>query len=80
MSNESINPPAFPRPGFDQPAGLQDGMTLRDWFAGQAIPAVIRQCAGDMAFGEREGTIEEYFARKAYEIADAMLAESYKRS
>lgn len=47
------------------------GMSLRDWFAGQALSGVIRMCAGDT---RREGeTIDEYFARAAYEIADAML-------
>ena len=52
-------------------------IALRDWFAGQAIQAVIRQCAGDlqvMANNNWEGSIEEYFAKKAYGIADAMLA------
>ena len=56
------------------------GMTLRDWFAGQAVGAVIRQCAGDAAFGLPHGiaTIEQLFADKAYQIADAMLAERSK--
>ena len=53
------------------------GMTLRDWFAGQAIGAVIRQCASDGMLGFPDGvqTIEALFARNAYAIADAMLAE-----
>ncbi|PZU65213.1 MAG: hypothetical protein DI540_17740 [Sphingobium sp.] len=56
------------------------GMTLRDWFAGQAIGAVIRQCAGDAAFGYPEGieSMEQLFAGKAFAIADAMLAERAK--
>lgn len=52
-------------------ADVSSGMSLRDWFAGQALSGVIRMCAGDT---RREGeTIDEYFARAAYEIADAML-------
>lgn len=77
MSNESINPQAFPVAGE---SWVEPGMSFRDWFAGQALPAVIRQCAGDMAYGKWEGTVEEYFAHKAYDIADAMLGERYKRS
>lgn len=55
-------------------------MTLRDWFAGQAIGAVIRQCAGDAAFGYPEGvtSMEQLFASKAYAVADAMLTERAK--
>ena len=68
---EAENPPAFPFAAeYGHPAAC-GGMTLRDWFAGQAIGAVIRQCAGDSFPGsDREG----YFAGKAYAIADAMLA------
>jgi hypothetical protein len=56
--------------------GFQDGMTLRDYFAGQAIGAVINTCVSDP---RREGeSIEQYFARKAGEIADAMLSERSK--
>lgn len=78
--SEAENPPAFP----SQPCGpdglpteeMQTGMTLRDWFAGQAIGAVIRQCAGDAAFGYPEGisSMEQLFASKAFAIADAMLS------
>jgi hypothetical protein len=48
-------------------------MSLRDWFAGQAVGSVMHMCAGDTLLpGE---SIETSFARKAYAIADAMLAE-----
>lgn len=41
----------------------EDGMTLRDWFAGQAI----------MATNDEEYTPADY-AKAAYAFADAMLA------
>ena len=50
------------------------GMTLRDWFAGQAIGQVIENCAGDIYVMATFPTPEAYFARKAYQVADAMLA------
>ena len=56
------NPPAFPRPGFADPAGMQDGMTMRDWFAGQVLA------------GTGHRVVPEFAARNAYQIADAMLA------
>jgi hypothetical protein len=48
------------------------GMSLRDWFAGQAITGVIRQCAQDLR--HRDDAPADYFAMKAFEIADAMIA------
>lgn len=51
-------------------------MTLRDWFAGQALAGVVTACRNDTRKGDE--THEEMFARKAYAIADAMLAEREK--
>jgi len=47
------------------------GMTLRDWFAGQALPAVIQQLKL-----HKDGRHE--IDRVCYELADAMLAERAK--
>jgi hypothetical protein len=47
------------------------GMTLRDWFAGQAIMGMV-QDYNDTA---REA---KWYAADAYDIADAMLAERAK--
>lgn len=70
----SKNPLAFPRPGFDTPAGYEDGMTLRDWFAGQALVgmASIALDDGDMLMGWAD------MAKASYSAADAMLAEREK--
>ena len=71
--------PAFPLDNWDTikwpagtPADFGVGMTLRDWFAGQALAAVIRQC-NPLGQGGGE-TIRDMFARRSYEAADAMLA------
>jgi hypothetical protein len=52
---------------------IDGGMSLRDYFAAKALPAVIVQCREDTRnTGE---TLVAYFARKSYELADAMLKE-----
>ena len=67
----SDNPSAFPV--SDIGVHGQFGMTLRDYFAGQALPTIIAVCAGDTSITARPST-EAYFAEKAYLLADAMLA------
>jgi hypothetical protein len=62
--------PAFPKTGnysTDQQADYdsvdQSGMTLRQWYAGQALPELIRQC------GMKNEAVKE-----AFWFADAMIA------
>lgn len=71
---------AFPRPMFAANRESETcfdngatGMSLRDWFAGQAM-------AGMLGVGpvEREPTVTEW-AELAYEMADALLTEKAKR-
>lgn len=68
------NPPAFPKP-YVPGNTQQDGMTLRDWFAGQALAAFcsLTDSDGDVFMGAADT------ARAAYNYADAMLAEREKR-
>jgi hypothetical protein len=48
------------------------GMSLRDWFAGQALLSIVASCMHD---ARQDGeTPSQMIARKAYEVADAMLA------
>jgi len=54
--------PAFPRPMV----AAAPGMTLRDWFAGQAL-------AGMCAVPVPRSTKAETFADSAYVLADEML-------
>ena len=49
--------------------GGQDGMSLRDWFAGMALG---RYYSGHQA--------PEYIAEEVYRIADAMIAERGKEA
>ena len=70
MSNKDGGP-AFPKAAeFDQQGNFFDygnsGMTLRDWFAGQAL-------AGTLLYSGGTGQFEDY-AKQAYMQADAMLA------
>ncbi len=68
MTKHNNGGPAFP-PMHD-PDTHASGMTLRDYFAGQAISQIIATCANDTTHGM---TKADYFAGRAYEIADAML-------
>lgn len=67
--------PAFPTPERTLGAGggtkWSDGMTVRDYFAGQALSGM---CAG--APGSH--LVPPNAAKLAYEYADAMLAEREK--
>ena len=70
----SDNPPAFPRAGLGGFNSAQDGMTLRDWFAGQFIASL----ATIQIFPDNEAPSPEKSAVFAYRYADAMLAERQK--
>lgn len=63
---------AFPREDYqaDNAPG-QRGMSLRDYFAGQAL-------AGNCGFSVHEGIPIKGLVSEAYAIADAMLAEREK--
>ncbi|MBN9434032.1 MAG: hypothetical protein J0I45_16495 [Bosea sp.] len=73
MSEIDDGGPAFPHMATDGHRDYRAGLSLRDWFAGQAIGNVIMACRQDTGFGKGE-TREAYFAATAYRIADAMLA------
>lgn len=51
------------------------GMTMRDYFAGQVLAVVYEAAARPAVF--KPATIHD-IAEKAYQIADAMLAERAK--
>lgn len=68
------NPQAFPKPYFEfDENGMptkQRGMTLRDYFAGQALVGLISRLKVDKLTNKTIVT--------TYEIADAMLKERIK--
>ena len=73
MSKPNDGGPAFPRVPWDVNDYTGDGspgMSLRDYFAGQAL-------AGMLADSTRQGSLGNY-AEDAYKFADAMLAEREK--
>lgn len=71
--------PAFPiRRKLDNGAVVfSDGMTLRDYFAAQAMAAIISKIEPKTA-GRNEDTRVQQVAVGAYWYADAMLAEREK--
>jgi hypothetical protein len=82
QSTSDTGGPAFPQPdlsgyGMGPPEGQDgqyqmQGMTLRDWFAGQALMG----CA--QMLPSKAGNHREEAARVAYQLADAMIAERGK--
>lgn len=74
MSNKNSGGMAFPcvaETGVNYP---DPGMTLRDYFAGQALPGVISAIMSN----EGHAWQPHDFANEAYALADAMLAERAK--
>ncbi|TPK14121.1 hypothetical protein [Mesorhizobium sp. B2-5-11] len=70
--------PAFPVTGA---TFGREGMTLRDWFAGQALPAIVNatsagkhQPSGVDVRNSTYSKVVEGIAQDAYALADAMLA------
>lgn len=69
MTDKPRNPPAFP---LSNPhSGRDMGMTLRDYFAGQAL-------AGSCALPDMRTVKDSIIAEAAYSLADAMLKERSK--
>jgi len=61
--------------GFpSSPAYTKQGMTLRDWFAGQALQQFVDQRDYNNWAHERFAEARKEIAPAAYNIADAMLA------
>ena len=69
MSKINDGGPAFPSTiqyfPDDKNANEEQGMTLRDWFAGQALTGMVSYVV--------EGATFENVAEDAYKAADAML-------
>jgi hypothetical protein len=68
------NPPAFPM--GDPTHGGYDGMTLRDYFAGQALVTLGGLQERGLPWSSEKSP--NGFALAAYELADAMLTARQK--
>ena len=70
MVNKQTGGPAFP--GVDEQGEPYTGMTLRDFFAAKAMPAVITDWLNTGNIFS-DAYIAEVIARDCYIVADAML-------
>lgn len=75
MTAKSTGGDAFPNPGStDWGVHPTPGMTLRDYFAGEALPALLTQTYEMLSqTGRQADSVYEIAAEAAYEAADAML-------
>lgn len=64
--------PAFPRAHGGGMASAQNGMSLRDWFAGQALAGKLAGAPNNISY------YAPAIAYDAYVMADAMLAAREK--
>lgn len=65
---------AFPQPERDSGLNSRDkGMSLRDWFAGQALSGLL---ASPRLW---ESVTEEMVAKQSFHFADAMMTERDKK-
>lgn len=66
MSNDGG--PAFPNGIY------QEGMSLRDWFAGQALVGILAEPTDAEGYAVAKEAVPDVCAADAYAIADAMIA------
>ena len=78
MTNKPENPPAFPHAADSEKDWLEQGMTLRDYFAGQVLAGVMSSyfMLEDKNTGNKP--TDSHVAGMCYQIADAMLEERNK--
>jgi hypothetical protein len=73
-------------PAFPPNAGWRDndpdcrGLSMRDWFAGQALQAFMAWSLNQPPHGDGDNAQKaaKRYARAAYVVADAMLSERQK--
>lgn len=73
MTQRDTGGPAFPDPARAGGHCMETGMTLRDWFAGQALAGIM---ANPEAWKDDDGLLRA--ERIAFWKADLMLAEREK--
>lgn len=82
MSTKDTGGQAFPIPLAPGPNGMlhsgEPGMTLRDYFAGQALAGMLSDPTASNGLSARGMALAASYATAAYLHADAMLAERQK--
>lgn len=76
-NNKPDNPPAFPVESLDR---YHSGMSLRDYFAGQTLSAVVavglsKEARARFAQEHPKGTNGDAIAEHCYAMADCMLKQ-----
>lgn len=77
MSEKHDGGPAFPTTYIPNLRITRDGMSLRDWFAGQALPYCLQEGVNFGQGGQGRADFN-YVATNAYALADIMLEERMK--
>ena len=82
-TTKNYGPPAFPRPlsndDHENPCNFvpeQDGMSLRDWFAGQALLGVSKLAVEENFV---DATADGFIADVCFGLADAMMRAREKK-
>ncbi len=85
MSEDKTGGPAFPQTkivasgeGFYE-GPINYGMTLLDWFAGQAIDKVVYRWKDSETTSAEERPFPKDLAKACYDYAEAMIAERKRR-
>ena len=77
MTTKNDGGPAFPVTLFEGQTlgdGSANGMTLRDWLAGKAMSAILRNMSdADRRVADRSGDPPAHIANAAYAVANAMI-------
>ena len=66
---------AFPMPACQGEHGPYEGMTLRDWFAGQALNGLVVGTNLEKWSKGTEFPLHNIATRFCYAVADAMIAQ-----
>ena len=74
MSEKNTGGPAFPLTRGSGPIDEFRGMSLRDWFAGQALIGEMRENGEDLDWLP----MADRMAKRCYAVADAMIKEREK--